>query len=129
MPLHKGKIRGIFIKVIFIYPRHQATHYVKLTLMISHTASAVDYLLNGMTGKFSERSSIVNIHPRICLTDRLIELSYINCDIYFPIVKAKISMVVIYRHLMKKLTCFIGFYQLIRPTPINVLLLIHADPL
>src|SRR5690606_41416192 len=79
MPLHKGKIRGIFIKVIFIYPRHQATHYVKLTLMISHTASAVDYLLNGMTGKFSERSSIVNIHPRICLTDRLIEIGRASC--------------------------------------------------
>src|SRR5690606_25547678 len=124
--LDKFEVHGVFVEIILFYARYQSAYEKKFPIVKNHSPGPMHHLLNRITPYFFQGSGIININPGIRLARWLIKFPKIHRHIHFPIMVAKITMMIVYGYLMDNLAIALRFDQLVSPAPVNGLLIIHA---
>ena len=92
--LLKLKLGVVFVNVVLLNAIRQSTHNIEAPLHDTDPTRSVKHFLRGVLTDELQRIRIVDIHPRVGISQRIVEAAEVHRDVQLPALETQVAMMV-----------------------------------
>ena len=123
------EVAVILVGVVLLDTRWQAADDNELAVVIPHSTRTMHDLGHSIPSQFGEITCGVDIHPRIGLACRFVELPQVHGHIDLPVVIAQVAVVKCHGDSLDRPAVSVSLHQEGREAPENGVLFVRTDSL